>query len=75
MTVDISLQHKTRLIGSFCRSHICVQAEDKSINRCISDQSDVNCSFKVYHINRLKEMLGHDVCSQMIFIHLKLFLK
>ena len=34
-----------------------------------SDKFKSDGSFKVYDINRLKEILGHDMCSQLIFIH------
>ena len=34
-----------------------------------SGKPEADGSFEVYHINRLKEILGHDMCSQLIFIH------
>jgi len=34
-----------------------------------SDRSKPDGSFKVYDINRLKDILGHDLCSQLLFIH------
>ena len=34
-----------------------------------SDRTKPDGSFKVYDINRLKDILGHDLCSQLLFIH------
>ena len=34
-----------------------------------SHNPNADGSFEVYHINRLKEILGHDMCSQLIFMH------
>ena len=34
-----------------------------------SDRTKSDGSFKVYDINRLKDILGHDLCSQLLFIH------
>ena len=34
-----------------------------------SDKSKADGSFEVYAINHLKEVLGHEVCSQLMFIH------
>jgi len=37
---------------------------------CIkSDGTKPDGSFKVYDINRLKDILGHYLCSQLLFIH------
>ena len=30
---------------------------------------EADSSFEVYHINRLKEILGHGMCFQLLFIH------
>ena len=34
-----------------------------------SDRTKLDGSFKLYDINRLKDILGHDLCSQLLFIH------
>ena len=34
-----------------------------------SDRTKHDGSFKVYDINRLKDILEHDLCSQLLFIH------
>jgi len=34
-----------------------------------SDRTKPDGSFKVYDINCLKDILGHDLCSQLLFIH------
>ena len=34
-----------------------------------SDKSKSHGNFTVYDINRLKEFLGQDICSQLLFIH------
>jgi len=34
-----------------------------------SDRTKPDGSFKVYDINRLIDILGHDLCSQLLFIH------
>ena len=34
-----------------------------------SDRTKPDGSFKVYDINRLKDILAHDLCSQLLFIH------
>jgi len=34
-----------------------------------SDRTKPDGSFKVYDINRLKDILRHDLCSQLLFIH------
>ena len=50
-------------------SHIYyLQAESNNVY-FRSGKSEADGSFEVYHINRLKEIIGHDICSQLIFIH------
>ena len=34
-----------------------------------SDRTKLDGSFKVYDIIRIKDILGHDLCSQLPFIH------
>ena len=74
--VDIVKWHRRHRFNTRLRSldllvcHIYyAQAECKSI--CYrSGDTEADGSFEVYHINRLKQILGHDICSQYIFIHI-----
>ena len=34
-----------------------------------SDKPKADGSIEVYHINRIQEVLGHEICSQLMFIH------
>ena len=34
-----------------------------------SDKPKADGSIEVYHINRIQEVLGHEMCSQLMFIH------
>ena len=34
-----------------------------------SDRTKPDGSFKVYDINHLNDILGHDLCCQLLFIH------
>ena len=62
--VTLSLQYTTTLIG-----------EDTDLLVLFiylylrSDKIRPNGSIKVYNINHLKEILGHDMCSYLLFIH------
>ena len=44
------------------------QGEGKSIY-FRSGKPEADGSFEVYHNNRLKENIGHDMCFQLLFIH------
>ena len=62
------IQHLTTLIVSHFLIIFFAQIEGKSIylrsGKLVADDS-----FEVYHINRLKEIIGHDMYSQLIFIY------
>ena len=34
-----------------------------------SDKPKADGTIEVYHINRIQEVLGHEMCSQLMFIH------
>ena len=34
-----------------------------------SDKPKADGSIEVYHINRIQEVLGYEMCSQLMFIH------
>ena len=34
-----------------------------------SDNPKADGTIAVYHINRIQEVLGHEMCSQLMFIH------
>ena len=34
-----------------------------------SDKPNADGTIEVYHINRIHEVLGHEICSQLMFIH------
>ena len=34
-----------------------------------SDKPKADGYIEVYHINRIQEVLGHELCSQLMFIH------
>ena len=64
MAMETSLQDTTTLIGSSCLTRqLC-----KSIH-FITGNPEADGSFEVNHIHCLKEILGHDMRSQLIFIH------
>ena len=65
MAVEAS-QRTTALIGS----HLSTRHR-KSVRTYYfrSGKPEAVSSFEVYHINRLKEILGHDMCFQLLFIH------
>ena len=57
MAVDTSLQHMTTLTVSPCLFIYLAQAEGKNIY-FRSGKSEADDSFEVYHINRLKGIIG-----------------
>ena len=64
MTVDTSLQHMTTLIVSSCLLINFAQAEEGKSIYFTSGKSEGDDSFEVYHINRLKEIIG-DVLQKL----------
>ena len=58
MTVETSLQHMTTLTVSHCLLIYFTQAEDGKSIYFRSGKSEADDSFEVYHINRLKEIIG-----------------
>ncbi len=58
MTVETSLQHMPMLIVSPCLLVYFAQAEEGKSIYFRSGKSEADDSFEVYHINRLKEIIG-----------------
>ena len=54
-------QHTTALTGS----HVSTRHTD-TVRSC---KPEADSSFEVYHSNRLNEILGHNMCFQLLFIH------
>ncbi|KAJ8364405.1 hypothetical protein SKAU_G00132360 [Synaphobranchus kaupii] len=70
--VDASRLHTTTLIGEDTNLLVLLLYYAQGDNKRLyfrSDKSKADGSFKVYDINLLKEILGHDMCSQLMFIH------
>ena len=59
MTVETSLQHMTTLTVSPCLRIYFVQAEEGKSIYFRSGKSEGDDSFEVYHVNRLKEIIGY----------------
>ena len=70
--VETSLLHTTTLIGEDTDLLVLLlyyaHGESKGLY-FRSDKSKADGSVQVYDIKRLKEILGHDMCSRLIFIH------
>ena len=65
--VPVKLSFLINVLSRFVTPHI---------HRCIlicATSNSFSCAFfnarEVYHINRLKEMIGRDMCSQLVFTH------
>lgn len=70
--VATSLLHTTTLVGEdtdllILLLHYTLPASKNIYFR--SDRSKGDGSVKVYHINRIKEVLGNEICSHLLFIH------
>ena len=59
MAVETSLQHMTTLTVSPCLLIYFAQAEEGKSIYLRSGKSQADDSFEVYHINRLKEIIGY----------------
>ena len=70
--VRSSLLHTTTLIGEDTDLLVLLLYYAQSDSKGLyfrSDKSKADGGVKVYNINHLKEVLGLDVCSQLMFIH------
>ena len=70
--VETSLQHFTTLIGEDTDLHalLLYYTQGEDINLYFrSDKPKADGTIEVYHINRIQEVLGHEMCSQLMFIH------
>ena len=69
--VDSSHQHSTTLIGEYTDLLILL-LHYADTNPGIKDlyfRFDKTCATEVHDINRLKAIIGPDICSQLVFIH------
>lgn len=70
--VSTSLLHTTTLVGEDTDLLILLLHYTQPASKNIyfrSDRSKGDGSVKVYHINRMKEVLGNEMCSHLLFIH------
>jgi len=70
--VEASRLHTTTLIGedtNLLVLRLYYAQGDTMFLYFKSDRIKPDGSFKVYDINRLKDILRHDLCSQLLFIH------
>ena len=69
--VDSSHQHSTTLIGEDTDLLILLlhYADTDPDIKDLYFRSDKTCATKVHDINRLKAIIGPDICSQLLFIH------
>ena len=70
--VDTYLRHITTLIGEDTDLLVLLlyYAQGEVINLYFrSDRPKADGTIEVYHINRIHEVLGHEMCSQFMFIH------
>ena len=70
--VEPSRLHTTTLIGEDTDLLVLLlyyAQEDTMALYLKSNRTKPDGSFKVYDSNRLKDILGHDLCSQLLFIH------
>ena len=69
--VDSSHQHSTTLIGE--DTHLLIlllhYANTDPDIKDLYFRSDKTCAFKVHDINRLKAIIGPDICSQLVSIY------
>ena len=70
--METSLQHTTTLIGEDTDLLVLLlyYPQGEVMNLYFrSDKPKADGSIEVYHINRIQEVLGHEMCSQLMFIH------
>ena len=70
--VETSLQHTTTLIGEDTDLLVLLlyYPQGEIMNLYFrSDKPKADGTIEVYHINRIQEVLGHEMCSQLMFIH------
>ena len=69
--VDSSHQHNTTLIGEDTDLLILLlhYADTEPDIKELYFRFDKTCATNVHDINRLKAILGPDICSQLLFIH------
>ena len=69
--VDISHQHSTTLIGEDTDLLILLlyYADTDPDIKDLYFHPEKTCATKVHDINRLKAIIGPDICSQLLFIH------
>ena len=70
--VETSLQHTTTLIGEDTDLLVLLlyYAQGEVMNLYFrSDKPKADGTIEVYYINRIQEVLGHEMCSQLMFIH------
>ena len=70
MTVETSLQHMTTLTVSHCLLIYFAHAEEGKSIYFRSGKSEADDSFEVYHINRLKEIIGDAFQKEYLFFDL-----
>ena len=71
-TVETYLQHTTTLIVEDTNLLVLLlyYAQGEVMNLYFrSDKPKTDVTIEVYHINRIQEALGHEMCSQLMFIH------
>ena len=72
MAVEPSLKHTTTLIGEDTDILVVLlyYAQGDVMNLYFrSDKPEADGTIEVYHINRIQEVLGHEICSQLMSIH------
>ena len=70
--VETSPQHTTTLIGEdtdLLVLLLCYAQGEVMKLYFRSDKPKADGTIEVYHINRIQEVLGHEMCSQLMFIH------
>ena len=70
--VETYLQHTTTLIGEDTDLLVLLlyYAQGEGMNLYFkSDKPKADGTIEVYHINRIQGVLGHEMCSQLMFIH------
>ena len=72
VVVETSRQHTTTLIGEYTDLLVLLlyYAQGEVMNLYFrSDKPKADGSIEVYHINRIQEVLWHEMFSQLMFIH------
>ena len=70
--VETYLQHTATLIGEDTDLLVLLlyYPQGEVMNLYFrSDKPKADGTIEVYHINRIQEVLGHEICSQLMFIH------